>query len=61
MVRPMNPAMNPKVEMFGNRLRKNLKRLVPWAAQRGIEAYRLYDRDIPEVRLVVDRWDASLE
>jgi len=60
MVRPMNPAMNPKVEMFGNRLRKNLKRLVPWAAQRGIEAYRLYDRDIPEVRLVVDRYDSVL-
>jgi len=52
--------MNPKVEMFGNRLRKNLRRLLPWAAQRGVEAYRLYDRDIPEVRLVVDRYGPAL-
>ncbi len=30
--------MNPKVEMFANRLRKNLRRLLPWAAQRQVEA-----------------------
>jgi 23S rRNA (cytosine1962-C5)-methyltransferase len=52
--------MNAKVVMFGNRLRKNLRRLLPWAAQRGVEAYRLYDRDIPEVRLVVDRYGPAL-
>ena len=27
---------------------QNLKRLLPWAAQRCVEAYRIYDRDIPE-------------
>jgi 23S rRNA (cytosine1962-C5)-methyltransferase len=42
--------------MFRNRLRKNLRRLLPWARQRGIEALRLYDHDIPEVRVVVDRY-----
>lgn len=52
--------MNPKVEMFSNRLRKNLRRLLPWAAQRSVEAYRLYDRDIPEVRLVIDRYADAL-
>lgn len=52
--------MNPKVEMFANRLRKNLRRLLPWAAQRQVEAYRLYDRDIPEVKLTVDRYGPAL-
>lgn len=48
--------MDPRALMFQNRLRKNLRRLLPWAKQRGIEALRLYDHDIPEVRLVVDRY-----
>lgn len=48
--------MDPRALMFQNRLRKNLRRLLPWARQRGIEALRLYDHDIPEVRLVVDRY-----
>lgn len=49
-------GMDGRVEMFRNRLRKNLARLVPWAKKRGIEALRLYDRDIPEVRLVVEKY-----
>lgn len=48
--------MDPRALMFHNRLRKNLRRLLPWARQRGIEALRLYDHDIPEVRVVVDRY-----
>lgn len=48
--------MDPRAVMFQNRLRKNLRRLLPWARQRGIEALRLYDHDIPEVRAVVDRY-----
>jgi 23S rRNA G2069 N7-methylase RlmK/C1962 C5-methylase RlmI len=46
--------------MFRNRLRKNLRRLAPWAKQRGLMAYRLYDSDIPEVRLIVERYDECL-
>jgi 23S rRNA (cytosine1962-C5)-methyltransferase len=49
-------APDARVEMFRNRLRKNLARLLPWARQRGIEALRLYDRDIPEVRLIVEKY-----
>ncbi len=41
---------------FANRLRKNLKKLVPWATVEGLEAYRLYDADIPEYALSVDRY-----
>lgn len=40
--------------MIKNRLEKNLKKLKPWAEKHGIEAFRLYDRDIPEYPFVVD-------
>lgn len=44
--------------MLGDRLRKNFRKLQPAFAARGIEVFRLYDRDIPEVRAVVD-WYAG--
>ncbi|MGZ3772515.1 MAG: class I SAM-dependent methyltransferase [Pseudobdellovibrionaceae bacterium] len=40
--------------MIKNRLEKNLKKLKPWASRHQIEAYRLYDRDIPEFPFIVD-------
>lgn len=40
--------------MIQNRLEKNLKKLKPWADRTQIEAYRLYDRDIPEFPFIVD-------
>lgn len=40
--------------MIQNRLEKNLKKLKPWADRAQIEAYRLYDRDIPEFPFIVD-------
>lgn len=40
--------------MFGNRVRKTYQRLRKTMARDIIEAYRLFDRDIPELRLVVD-------
>jgi 23S rRNA (cytosine1962-C5)-methyltransferase len=39
---------------ISNRLQKNLKRCQPWAQKHGIEAYRIYDRDIPEYPFIVD-------
>lgn len=50
----------PSVEMFENRLRKNLRRLRPWAAREGVVAYRVYDRDIPEIGLNVDYYDGQV-
>ncbi|ADM98932.1 23S rRNA m2G2445 methyltransferase [Dickeya dadantii 3937] len=43
-------------EDFANRLRKNLRKLEKWAAQQGIECYRLYDADLPEYNVAVDRY-----
>lgn len=40
--------------MIKNRLEKNLKKLKSWAERNKIEAYRLYDRDIPEYPFIVD-------
>lgn len=43
-------------EDYANRLRKNLKKLEKWARQEGIECYRLYDADLPEYNVAVDRY-----
>ncbi|MGQ4592862.1 bifunctional 23S rRNA (guanine(2069)-N(7))-methyltransferase RlmK/23S rRNA (guanine(2445)-N(2))-methyltransferase RlmL [Raoultella ornithinolytica] len=43
-------------EDFANRLRKNLKKYEKWACQEGIECYRLYDADLPEYNVAIDRY-----
>ena len=48
------PAM--LAEDFANRLRKNLKKFEKWARQEGIECYRLYDADLPEYTVAIDRY-----
>jgi 23S rRNA (cytosine1962-C5)-methyltransferase/23S rRNA (guanine2445-N2)-methyltransferase / 23S rRNA (guanine2069-N7)-methyltransferase len=42
--------------MIQNRLEKNYKKLKQWAEKNKIEAYRIYDRDIPEFPFIVDRY-----
>ena len=39
---------------FANRLQKNIKKIEKWAKQQGLDAYRLYDADLPEYNLAVD-------
>jgi 23S rRNA G2069 N7-methylase RlmK/C1962 C5-methylase RlmI len=46
--------------MFANRLRKTDKHLRPWAKREQVTCFRLYDRDIPEVPLAVDRYEDHL-
>ena len=41
---------------FANRLQKNIKKISKWAKQQGLDAYRLYDADLPEYNLAVDRY-----
>jgi len=45
-----------QAEYFSNRLAKNEKALRKWARTEGIEALRLYDADIPEIPLAVERF-----
>lgn len=40
--------------MIKNRLEKNYKKLKAWAQRSQVEAFRLYDRDIPEYPFIVD-------
>ncbi|MDR2491311.1 MAG: class I SAM-dependent methyltransferase [Spirochaetaceae bacterium] len=37
-----------------NRVLKRYKHLSKWARRRGIDAFRIYDRDIPEIPLTID-------
>jgi 23S rRNA G2445 N2-methylase RlmL len=45
-----------QAEIFKNRLRKRAHHLRKWPARKETDCYRLYDRDIKEVPLVVDRY-----
>lgn len=40
-----------------NRLEKNLKHKKKWATRENIQAFRLYDRDIPDFPYIVDLYD----
>jgi 23S rRNA (guanine2445-N2)-methyltransferase / 23S rRNA (guanine2069-N7)-methyltransferase len=49
-----------QAEIFGRRLVKRARHLRRWPTRRGITCFRIYERDVPEVPLVVDRYDDSL-
>ncbi|ABK44208.1 23S rRNA m(2)G-2445 methyltransferase [Magnetococcus marinus MC-1] len=44
-------------QMFANRLKKNQKRLKKWVTRENVRCYRLYDADMPEYALAVDRYE----
>ncbi len=48
-------------EFFANRLLRNERVLRRWIRREGIEAVRLYDRDIPEIPLALDRYGSGDE
>ena len=50
----MTATFVPKVDLLRRRLEKNLRRLRPWAAREGIDCFRVFDRDIPEIPLALD-------
>lgn len=41
---------------FANRLKKNLKKLDKWVKQQGIDCYRIYDADLPEYNVAIDKY-----
>ena len=49
-----------QADYFRNRVAKSEKALRRWVRSERIEAFRLYDRDIPEVPLALDRYGDSL-
>jgi 23S rRNA (guanine2445-N2)-methyltransferase / 23S rRNA (guanine2069-N7)-methyltransferase len=48
-----------KAEMFANRVKKNKKKWGRWAKRNEIDGYRLYDADIPEFNVAVDRYPSK--
>lgn len=46
-----------QADMLGNRVAKRFHHLHPRMEREGVGAFRLYDRDIPEVRAVVDWYE----
>ena len=49
-----------QAELFRRRLIKRARHLRRWPTRRGITCYRLYEKDIPEIPLVVDRYENHL-
>ena len=49
-----------QAELFRRRLEKRIHHLRRWPTKQGITCFRLYERDIPEVPLVVDRYEDYL-
>lgn len=52
--------MEPAYEAFRNRLRKMARHYDKWARRRGLEAYRIYDADLDEFPVTVDRYADKL-
>lgn len=46
--------------MLANRLRKRFRHLAKWAKRIGTDAFRLYDRDIPEIPLALDWYGGAI-
>jgi 23S rRNA (guanine2445-N2)-methyltransferase / 23S rRNA (guanine2069-N7)-methyltransferase len=51
---PESTALSDGAQMFGNRIRKNRKRLSSWVKREQVSCYRLYDADMPEYAVAVD-------
>ncbi len=56
----LDRAIAAGAEGFVNRLRKNLRHLSRWAEREGVSCYRLYDADLPEYAVAVDRYEQWL-
>ncbi len=50
---------SPEAEMLANRLRKNVRRLRKWARREDVSCYRVYDADVPEYNMAIDRYDGA--
>ena len=52
--------MSFQADLLFNRLAKRYKHLSKWARRTGTNAFRLYDRDIPEIPLTIDLYDDAV-
>jgi 23S rRNA (guanine2445-N2)-methyltransferase / 23S rRNA (guanine2069-N7)-methyltransferase len=54
------PVLSEGAQMFANRLRKNLQQADRWARKQGVSCYRVYDADMPEYAVAIDRYGPAL-
>lgn len=50
----------PDIDAFRNRLSRNARHWSRWARHQGIECYRIYDRDVPQFPLAIDRYGSHV-
>ena len=56
----LDAKADEQAQLFASRLTKRARHLRRWPTRRGITCFRLYERDIPEIPLVVDRYEDHL-
>ncbi len=54
---PKAGGIRAEAEGFANRLRKRAKHVGRWAKRQGVTCYRIYDADLPEYAVAVDRYE----
>jgi len=52
-----NKTASEHALMFSNRLKKNYKHLKKWARKNNISCYRVYDADIPQYAVAIDKYE----
>jgi 23S rRNA (cytosine1962-C5)-methyltransferase len=57
----MSIPPSDKFSMFANRLAKVNRHLSRQASRQGISCYRVYDRDLPEFPLIIDRYEDRVQ
>lgn len=50
------PELSELARAFVNRIKKNQRKLKAWLKRDGVTCYRVYDADIPEANVAVDRY-----
>ncbi len=55
-VRENDPSKLPHLQPLINRIRKNISKSEKLAAKNGLDAYRIYDHDLPEYAFSVDKY-----
>ncbi len=53
----INKTASEHALMFSNRLKKNYKHLKKWARKNKISCYRVYDADIPQYAVAIDKYE----
>jgi 23S rRNA (guanine2445-N2)-methyltransferase / 23S rRNA (guanine2069-N7)-methyltransferase len=56
----LQPKDHEQAALFRSRLTKRARHLRRWPTKQGITCFRIYERDIPEIPLVVDRYEDNL-